>query len=327
MDLRRPRLAPPALLLALTLSAGCGGGGSSGPVVLVVDLIYPSTVAYRWHPATLRPTVTGLDGHAATFTLQSGTLPPGLTFDRASGTISGTATEDWSSMLTVVLTVPGMEGSVQVSQVFAVAGPAVEHPALWGRQTWVTEPLSAPVDYTTSTLDGAAPWTPAAGEAIAYEVLGGAIPAGLALDPVTGTISGTPTEVVTRTFTVRATVTRPGGPYVFDSGAATLDIRNPQLVSYPYSTVVRAYDTLAVSPFLSSYAGWTGVTYRYAVEAWGGYAGTLPAALQLDPDTGVIAGVLMPTPSGTASTGLKVTVTHGGLSYDLRTSAGFYASP
>lgn len=326
MTRHRPRLAPPALLLALALSAGCGGG-SSDPSTLVVDIVYGPTVAYRWHPATLRPTVTGLGGHSATYTLQSGTLPAGLTFDTRTGVISGTPTEAWSGMLTVVLTVPGMEGSVQVSQEFAVAGPAVEHPAIWGAQTWVTDRVYAPVAYVNSPLTGAAPWAPAAGESLTYEVLTGTLPAGVTLDPATGILDGTPTSLGTATFTVRATVTRPGGTFTFDSGNTTLDIRNPMTVSYPWSTVARAYDTVAVTPYIGSYSGWTGVTYRFAVEGWGGYAAALPAALQLDPDTGVIAGVLMPTTPGALPTGIKVTVTHGGLSYDMRTQAGFYATP
>jgi len=324
----RPRLAPTAALLALALATGCGGGASSGPESLVVDLQYPAFQAYLWHPVTLRPTVTGLGGRPASFRLRSGTLPAGLALDPATGTIAGTPTAAGSTMLEVELTVPGLEGAVVMARELPVAGPAVEYQGLQAPGLWVAETRQCPVGYPSWPMSGMAPWAPGAGETITYTLLGGALPPGISLDPASGTLSGTPAATGVSTFQVRATVTRPGGPFVFDSGTLQLEVRDPCRLSYPFNTAAPANSTVSVAPFLDcSQAGWRDATFRFSVQGWGGYAATLPDALQLDPDTGVISGVLKPMGLSTVYTGIKLTVTHGGLSYDKLTGAGFYAMP
>lgn len=61
----------PATLAAVALFtlAACGGGGSDGPSTLVVGFDYlPTTVNGRvFQPLSVAPTVTGLQGHSATF--------------------------------------------------------------------------------------------------------------------------------------------------------------------------------------------------------------------------------------------------------------------
>ena len=68
--------------------------------------------------------------------------------------------------------------------------------------------LTAALPPTSAAVDVAFPgyvFTAAGYPAPSFAVVGGALPAGLALDPATGALTGTPTTPGTSTFTVSAT--------------------------------------------------------------------------------------------------------------------------
>jgi hypothetical protein len=122
----------------------------------------------------------------------------------------------------------------------------------------------------------------------AWSVSSGTLPAGITLDPVTGILSGTPTNNGTFSFTVDVT----------DNNAP------PGFGQQPYSWVINPPVSLSPSslsamvvgvPFAESVSASGGtVPYNYAVTA-----GTLPAGLVLDALTGAITGT--PTASGAYS--------------------------
>ena len=122
----------------------------------------------------------------------------------------------------------------------------------------------------------------------AWSVSSGTLPAGVTLDPVTGILSGTPTNNGTFSFTVDVT----------DNNAP------PGFGQQPYSWVINPPVSLSPSslsamvvgvPFTESVSASGGTTpYNYAVTA-----GTLPAGLVLDALTGAITGT--PTVSGAYS--------------------------
>src|SRR3990172_1356476 len=129
---------------------------------------------------------------------------------------------------------------------------------------------------TLTAVGGKMPYT--------WSVSSGTLPAGFALDPSTGVISGTPTTTGTSTFTVQ----------VKDASAA--------ITARDFSLTV--YDPLVVTTQTLTF-GTVGVAYSQTLAATGGKASytwslaagsVLPSGLSLDPATGVISGT--PTASG-----------------------------
>ena len=130
-----------------------------------------------------------------------------------------------------------------------------------------------------------------------WTVLAGSLPAGLALDAVTGSISGIPTMAGSSTFTVRATDL--GDAANVADRSFTIDIASPPLPPIVVTTTTVANGTVgtAYSATLSA-SGGTG-SYVWSVSA-----GTLPAGLSLS-TTGVISG----TPTTAATTTFTVRAT------------------
>lgn len=136
--------------------------------------------------------------------------------------------------------------------------------------------LSNPYSQKITARDGVAPYT--------YEIVAGALPAGLSLDVLTGLISGIPNTDSTYNFTVRVT----------DA--------NANIGSKAYSIVVTG--PLPLSPS-SLPSGLLNTNYSQVVTASGGvnpytYAvtsGALPTGLSLNATNGIITGI--PTTANT----------------------------
>lgn len=148
-------------------------------------------------------------------------------------------------------------------------------------------PTADPLAITTTALPAGAVGTPYLTTLLAtggtgartWSITGGSLPAGLTLDPTTGTIAGTPTRPATVTVTVA--VRDAGSPPDSATAALRLVVTVAPLVittsSLPPGTVG--------TPYTATLTATGGVPPR----TWSIAAGTLPAGLSLAP-SGVVSG-------------------------------------
>lgn len=159
---------------------------------LALTYVTPQTLTQFQPAVTINPIRTG--GRAPfTYSIVAGALPPGLSFNPATGVISGVPTD------TVLLADTTLIRVVDVNGTFDQA-----------RIQWKVNPTLTIFYATTNTLvvgqsydidpvitGGTAPYT--------FSTVAGALPTGMTLNATTGRISGVPTSTGTYSVTVQAT--------------------------------------------------------------------------------------------------------------------------
>ncbi|ACB73602.1 putative Ig domain-containing protein [Opitutus terrae] len=159
---------------------------------------------------TSAATATGQVGAAFTYQITasngpilsyavSGALPQGLTFNSATGEITGKPADD-PRIYPVNLTASTTAGTSSPQPLLIAIAPAIGVPVLTTSE-YVTARVGEPFSYTitASNLSGTAPYAPP----ILLDAVN--LPAGLAVNPATGTIQGSPTEAGTSIATLTAT--------------------------------------------------------------------------------------------------------------------------
>lgn len=213
-------------------------------------------------------------------TISSGTLPPGLAFDPATGVISGTPTAAGSFGFTVQVTdASNVPETVTANETIDITPPPLNLTVGGLPNGTVGVPYSA----TIGVSGGTSPY--------ACSITAGTLPAGLLLNGCT--VSGTPTIAGTSTVTAKATdssnpVETTSGPETIVIAPAPLSLTTTSLpdgtVGVPYTAVI----------------GVSGGTAPYSCLMTGG---TLPAGLTINGCT--VSGT--PTTAGTSNITVKAT--------------------
>ena len=202
-------------------------------------------------------------GDSITYSIQSGTLPTGLTLNANSGMISGTPTQSVSSR-EVTIKAQNSLGSQTATLTFNVLVPISSFS--YPKSTYVIA-KGASFSATPSV----------SGEYVTYSVTSGPLPTGLTLNANNGVISGTPSQsVFNREVTIKAQNTL-GSKTVTLSFSVITSISS---FSYPKSTY-----SIAKGVSFSASPNGSGDSITYSITS-----GSLPTGLSLNANSGVISG-------------------------------------
>ncbi|AVA34317.1 N-acetylneuraminic acid mutarotase [Cupriavidus metallidurans] len=266
------------LLMSLPIVlTGCGNGGGDSGGNTTNALTPPAGLVERDESpiyavgVPVAPETVSNSGGAISQCTVSPPLPPGLSLDPQSCTISGTPTGD-SHATVYTITASNAAGSSTTRVEIEVKDVPIAPDGLDYLDRSVIYPANAPITPNTPISTG--------GEITQYSV-SPALPAGLAIDPQTGVITGTPTAV-----TASAVYTVTGANSV-DSVQALLTIEVAAVAVPPVGLVYvdRLPEYIVGVPITYNEPAYTGgeVT-QFSISP------ALPAGLTLNTQSGVISG-------------------------------------
>lgn len=208
--------------------------------------VSPATLPNGTVAAAYSQTVSASGGTGSyTFAVTAGALPSGLTLS-PGGVLAGTPTAGGTFNLTVTATdsspFPGPFSGNQ-AYTLTIASPTLALPATTLPGGTLNVAYSESI---TAASGGTAPY--------AYAVTAGALPGGVALNPASGALTGTPTALGTFNFSITATDSSTGtGPYTATQSYSLLVIDTPPIAGNSSLTV--AYNGAAASVPLSLSGG------------------------------------------------------------------------
>ncbi len=284
----------------VTVTGSNLAGSSSVSLTITVNDVPPSALVYSSNPSvytkdvTITPNTPNVSGGAATAWSITPPLPAGLSLDAGSGVISGTPTAVTATNAYAV-TASNSGGSTTAAIAITVndGRPVVAYPVT--QATYVLETAITP-NVPTNSGGPATSWavTPA-------------FPAGLAIDPTTGVISGTPTAVsATAVYTV--TASNSGG-----NGTALLSIAvNPPaltIVSQPTNPTPKLGERAAYTVAASGYGRLSYQWYRDGSPITGQVAPSYQTPVTTMADAGALFTVQVSDTFGQVVTSNAVSLT------------------
>jgi IPT/TIG domain/Putative Ig domain len=270
-----------SIWLAITLTVLAAGCGIQGPLQIGTSSL-PDAAVQQNYAAQL--TAIGVSA-PFTWSLASGTLPPGVSLSDSTGVLSGsplTAGEfNFSVRVTIDTTPPISALSRPLKIVVKKAGATT-------KLTVVTTSLASGSDKasyaeTLIATGGITPYT--------WNLASGALPPGVALSSSAGTLTGSPTSSGSFSFSVG--VRDSSHPSGYATQALSISIGSTVsplgiiTTSLPSGTVQSTYGTALIA---------SGGTAPYS---WSLASGSLPPGLALSSSTGALSGT--PTAAGTFS--------------------------
>jgi uncharacterized repeat protein (TIGR01451 family) len=274
------------------VTATNSGGSTTATISVTVNDVPPSALTYAQNPAVftvnqpiINDTPSSSGGAVISYAI-SPLLPTGLSFNTATGVVSGTPVVA-SPQATYTVTATNSGGSTTASLAFTVSdlAPAgltyATNPAVFTKGRAITS------DVPSNT-----------GGAVATYAISPALPAGLSFNTNTGVISGTPT-VLSSAETYSVTGTNTGG---MTSAALTITVLDvpPSSLSYSSNPVIYVKGRLIANDVPSVNGG--------PIVTWS-ITPALPAGLAFNAQNGMISG----TPAAvSAAAAYTVTATNSG---------------
>jgi uncharacterized repeat protein (TIGR01451 family) len=263
-----------AAVATFTVTAVNSGGSTTAKVSITIKDLAPTGLTYSANPAvytkgTLIPgnvPSLGGGGPVTAYTVAPA-LPAGLILSTSTGSISGIPT---AVSATTTYTVTATNGSGSTTATVSIAVNDLAPTGL----TYSTDPAV----YTKGSAIPANTPAHGGGTVVSYAAAP-ALPAGLALNPGTGAITGTPTAVAA-TATYIITATNSGGSTT-DTVSITVKDLAPTTLTYSNNPAVYTNGS-AIAANSPIHGGGTVVSYAVAPA--------LPVGLTMNPSTGVISG-------------------------------------
>ena len=267
-----------------SLQAGNAGGlgaASNLTITIAAAALAPSIssaaattgqvgVAFSYQTVAAPGTITGYG--------VSGTLPPGLTFNTSSGLLSGNPADP--GLYSVSVTATNSVGTSLPQTLVIYVSPAANVPVITSAQS-VTGAVGVAFSYTVTAtnMPSSTPFPPS----VALDAV--FLPTGLAINPATGAITGTPTQSGTFAATVQGVNANGSGPQ------STLTITIQPAPSAPVINSQTSAQAQAGQPFAYQV---TATNSPSSFQVLG-----LPAWMSVNSQTGAVTG--SPTAPGPVS--------------------------
>ena len=198
-----------------------------------------------------------------TWTVPTGSLPPGLSMSSSTGLISGVPTVSGGYSFTVQVTDTGGQSTTKQISIAISPTPAILSTTLPAGNIGIN------YNQSIGHTGGTAP--------ISWAIDSGALPPGLSLDTTAGAISGVPASSGTNSFVIK--VTDSTGRVVTQALSITIN-----------SSLLITTSTLPMATVNSAYTQTFAAAGGKLPYLWSITSGVLPSGLTLNANTGMVSG-------------------------------------